>query len=128
MGLFRLRSLLLRFGIVCALLLSGCSLLPSVLDPKFQADTLVAADTWSFTDVTLRPSVQQALQTRDVMDVFSGAAADAGADLHQLPTPSGRIVDFEKDVLPHLDGEVIVAASGAIDNPLVTVLVHTNDV
>src|ERR1051325_4174453 len=109
-------SLLLRLGIVCALLLSGGSLLASVLEPKFQADALVGADTWSFTDITLRPSIQQALQTRDVTDIFSGPAEDAGADLHQLPTPSGQIVDFEKDVLPMLDGEVVVAASGSIDD------------
>lgn len=122
-------TFLARIGATGALLLSGCSLLPSVSSgPTFHADALVAADTWSFTDLTLRPSVQQALYTRDVMDLLTGAAADAGTDLHHLPTPSGRTVDFEKDLLPRLDGEVVVAVSGPTDEPLYIILIHTNDV
>jgi hypothetical protein len=120
---------LFRLGIVAALLLSGCSALPSIAGaPGFQADTLVGADTWSFTDISLRPSLQQAVRMKDVMDLLSGPTADAGADLHHLPTPSGRIVDVEQDVLPHLDGEVSVALSGSVDDPDFIVLAHTNDV
>jgi hypothetical protein len=120
---------LFRLGIVAALLLSGCSALPSIAGaPRFQADTLVGADTWSFTDITLRPSLQQALRMKDVMDLLAGPTADAGADLHHLPTPSGRMVDVEQDVLPHLDGEVSVALSGSVDDPDFVVLAHTNDV
>ena len=62
------------------------------------------------------------------MDLLSGPIDDAGADLHHLPTPSGRVVDFEKDVLPHLDGEVVVALSGSTTTPAIVVLIHTNDV
>jgi hypothetical protein len=91
--------------------------------PTFQADRLVAADTWSFTDLTLRPSIQQALYLKDALDLFKDAA-----DLHQIPTPSGRKVDFEKDLLPHLDGEVVVAVGGPVDHPQYSLLVHTNDV
>jgi len=129
MSRFRARSLVIRVSLVCALLLSACSPLPSVLgQPKFQADALVGADTWSFTDITLRPSLEQALRTREVLDLFDGPAADAGFDVHHLPTPSGREVDFEKDVLPHLDGEFVVAVSGPVDDPDLLFLVHTNDV
>jgi hypothetical protein len=120
---------LFRLGIVAALLLNGCSALPSITGaPRFQADTLVGADTWSFADITLRPSLQQAVRMKDIMDLLSGPTADAGADLHHLPTPSGRIVDVEQDVLPHLDGEVSVALSGSVDDPDFVVLAHTNDV
>lgn len=130
MLVFRATSLL-RLAIaltVAALVLSGCSLLPSITEPKFQGDALVGADTWSFTDMTLRPSLQQALHAKDVMDLLSGPIDDAGADLHHLPTPSGRVVDFEKDVLPHLDGEVAVGLTGTTDDPDFVVLIHTNDV
>jgi hypothetical protein len=123
------RTRFARLGVSGALLLSGCSLLPSVsTPPTFRADTLVAADTWSFTDFTLRPSVQQALYIRDVMDVLNDSVTATGTDLHRLPTPSGRTVDFEQDVLPHLDGEVVVAVGGPADEPHYTVLMHTNDV
>src|SRR4051794_8256919 len=127
MTVFRATSLL-RLAVVAALLLSGCNMLPSVNEPKFQGDALVGADTWSFTDMTLRPSLQQALHAKVVMDLLSGPIDDAGADLHHLPTPSGRVVDFEVDVLPHLDGEVVVALTGSTDNPNYVVLIHTNDV
>jgi hypothetical protein len=128
MALFRSTSLL-RLGLACWLLVSGCSLLPSVLSaPSFQADALVGADTWSFTDVTMRPSLQQALRTGQVMDLFVGPLEDAGADLSSLPTPSGRLVDFEQDILPFLDGEIAVAVSGPIDEPQFVLLVQTNDV
>src|SRR5262245_40739292 len=109
---------LLRLCLLCVLLLSACGPLPSILgEPKFQADALVGPDTWSLTNVTLRPSLQQALHTREIMDLFDGPAADAGFDLHHLPTPSGRVLDFERDLLPHLDGEVVVAFSGPTDEP-----------
>src|SRR5215813_5980480 len=121
--------LLLRLGLICALLLSGCSLLPSVSgEPTFQADALVGADAWFFNDITLRPSIQQALRAKDVMDLLDTPAADVGVDLHELPTPSGRIVDFEQDLLPHLDGEVGVALSGSEDDPQTVVVAHTNDI
>src|ERR1700716_2044818 len=111
------------FAALGALLLGGCTLPPSVpRGPTFHADALVGADTWSFTDLTLRPSLQQALYLRDVMDLLNGSATAAGTDLHQLPTPSGRVVDFEQDVLPHLDGEVAVAVSGPADEPHYLVL------
>src|SRR6266568_7297809 len=120
---------LARLAALGALLLSGCTLLPAVPPgPTFHADALVGADTWSFTDLTLRPSVQQALYLRDVMDVLNGSATAAGTDLQHLPTPSGRVVDFEQDLLPHLDGEVVVAVSGPADAPHYMVLIHTNDV
>jgi hypothetical protein len=109
--------------------MGGCSGLPSISSrPVFHADTLVGPETWSFTDLTLRPSVQQALYAKDVMDLFVDPANSAGLDLDRLPTPAGRTVNFERDVLPHLDGEVVVALSGPSDDPLITVLVHTNDV
>ena len=124
---FRPAASLARVSAVCVLLL-GCSL-PSITgQPTFRADALVGADTWSFTDVTLRPSAPQALYARDVLDLFVDPAADAGFDPRELPTPSGRVVDFERDVLPHLDGEVVVALSGPRAEPSVTVLLHTNDV
>jgi hypothetical protein len=120
---------LARLGALGALLLSGCTLLPSVAPgPTFRADALVGADTWSFTDLTLRPSVQQALYLRDVMDLLNGSATAAGVDLHHLHTPSGRMVDFEQDLLPHLDGEVVVTVNGPADEPHYMVLIHTNDV
>lgn len=120
---------LLRLGLVCALLLSGCSLLPSVSgEPKFQADALVGADAWLFNDITLRPSIQQAMRAKEVMDLFETPAADAGADLHHLPTPSGRVVDFDQDVLPHLDGEIGVALSGSVEDPEPVAVAHTNDI
>jgi hypothetical protein len=120
---------LARIGALAALLLGGCSGLPSISGPPaFHADALVGPGTWSFTDLTLRPSVQQALYAKDVMDLFVDPAKSAGVDLSDLPTPSGRSVNFERDVLPHLDGEVVVAVSGSTDDPHVTVLVHTNDV
>ena len=120
---------LARISALAALLLGGCSGLPSISGPPaFHADTLVGPGTWSFTDLTLRPSVQQALYARDVMDLFVDPARSAGVDLSDLPTPSGRSVNFERDVLPHLDGEVVVAASGPLDDPRITVLVHTNDI
>ena len=123
------RSKSVSLGIVCALVLSGCGLLPSIsLEPQFQAAALVGADTWSFTDVTMRPSLLQAFRTSEVLDHFAGPASAAGIDVRRLPTPSGRIVDVEKDVLPRLDGEVVVAASGPIRAPQYTVLVHTNDI
>src|SRR5688572_4967794 len=101
MAVFRATPLL-RLCVLCALLLSGCSMLPAALgEPKFQGDALVGADTWAFTNLTLRPSLQQALRTRDIMDLFAGPLDEAGADLQRLPTPSGRVVDFEKDVLPY---------------------------
>lgn len=129
MALIKVRSKSLSLGIVCALVLSGCGLLPSIsLEPRFQADALVDADTWSFTDVTLRPSLTQAFRTSEVLDRFAGPASDAGFDLRRVPTPSGRFIDLEKDVLPRLDGEVAVAASGPINAPLYLVLVHTNDI
>jgi uncharacterized protein DUF3352 len=121
--------LFLRLGLICALLLSGCSLLPSVSgEPEFQASALVGADTWFFNDITLRPSIEQTLRAKEVMDLFETPAADAGADLHHVPTPSGRVVDFERDVLPHLDGEISLALSGSADDPQPVVVAHTNDI
>jgi hypothetical protein len=120
---------LARTCAVAALLLGGCSGLPAISGaPSFHADTLVGPETWSFTDLTLRPSIQQALYAKDVMDLFVDPASSVGVDLDRLPTPSGRAVNFEKDVLPHLDGEVVVAVSGPSADPRFTVLVHTNDV
>jgi hypothetical protein len=121
---------LARIGALTALLLGGgCSGLPSIAGPPaFHADALVGPETWSFTDLTLRPSIQQSLYAKDVMDLFVDPARSAGIDLNELPTPSGRTVNFERDVLPHLDGEVVVAVSGPTDDPRVTLLVHTNDI
>jgi len=120
---------LARVGAVSALLLSGCRALPGVSGASvFQADALVAADTWSFTDLTLRPSMQQALYTQDVLDAFASVTESGAGDLHHLPTPSGRTVDFEQDVLPHLDGEVAIGLSGPVSPQAhYTFLVHTND-
>jgi hypothetical protein len=115
---------LARLGAIGALLLGGCSLLPSVSGPPtFQADALVAADTWSFSDLTLRPSVQQALYIKDVLDLFTSSTEQ----LKRIPTASGRTVDFEKDVLPRLDGEVAFAVGGPTSTPRYTLLIHTND-
>ena len=100
MGRLRFRSLARRaapIGAVALLLASGCGLLPAVLGtPTFQAATLASPDAWSFTDVTLRPSVQQALYARDVFNFYADQTAPGGS-LNQLPTPSGRSIDFEKD-------------------------------
>jgi hypothetical protein len=130
MGRGRFLSLA-RFAVpslaVVALVLGGCGLLPAALGtPSFEAASLAAPDAWSFADLTLRPSVQQALLAKDVYDFYANGAG--GLDLNELPTPSGRSVDFEKDVLPHLDGEIAYVASGPIDEPRGVVLVHTNDV
>ncbi|HLZ27415.1 MAG TPA: DUF3352 domain-containing protein [Chloroflexota bacterium] len=131
MGRLRFRWIRWRIapiGAAAVLLASGCSLLPAVLGtPTFQAATLAAADAWSFTDVTVRPSVQQALYARDVLNLYADQTAPGGS-LNQLPTPSGRTVDFEKDVLPHLDGEVAYVLSGPLDQMQGVLLVHTNDV
>jgi hypothetical protein len=131
MGRVRFLTLVRRLapvGMGAVLLASGCGLLPAVLGaPSFQAATLASADAWSFTDVTLRPSVQQALYARDVFNFYADQTGPGGS-LNQLPTPSGRSVDFEKDVLPLLDGEVAYALSGPIEQPLGVLLVHTNDV
>jgi hypothetical protein len=108
---------------------SGCGLLPAALGaPSFQAASLVSPDAWAFTDLTLRPSVQQALYVKDVFDLYSNLKGPGGIGLSDLPTPSGRPVDFEKDVLPRLDGDVAFAASGTLDQPHGVGLVHTNDV
>jgi hypothetical protein len=115
---------LVPMGAVFALLSGGCSLLPSVLGtPTFQAATLAPADAWSFTDVTLRPSVQQALFARDVFNFYADQAS-----LNELPTPSGGTVNFEKDVLPLLDGEVAVALSGTPEDMQGVLLIHTTNV
>ena len=128
MTLPRLLSLA-RLGAVVALLLSGCRALPGVPGaPVFQADALMAADTWSFTSLTLRPSLQQALYTKDVLDAFASVTQSGAGDLHHLATPSGGTVDFERDVLPHLDGEVAIGLSGSASAQAhYTLLVHTND-
>jgi hypothetical protein len=111
---------------VLALVAAGCGLLPAALGtPSFAAAALAAPDAWSFADLTLRPSVQQALLARDVYDRYANGAG--GPDFGELPTPSGRSVDFEKDVLPHLD-EIAYATSGPIDKPHAVVLIHTNDI
>jgi hypothetical protein len=131
MGRLRFRWLAWRvapIGAVAVLLASGCGLLPAVLGtPTFQAATLASADAWSFTDVTLRPSVQQALYARDVFNFYADQTAPGGS-LNQLPTPSGRSVDFEKDVLPHLDGEVAYVLSGPLEQVQGVLLIHTNDI
>jgi Protein of unknown function (DUF3352) len=130
MGRLRFWSLTRRAApcaVVVALLLAGCGVLPATLGtPTFSAATLVAPDAWSFTDLTLRPSVQQALLVKDVYDFYANGAG--GANFGELPTPSGQTVDFEKDVLPHLDGEIAYATSGTVDDPLSVALIHTNDV
>jgi len=113
---------------VAVLLASGCGLLPAVVGtPTFQAATLAPADAWSFTDVTLRPSIQQALYARDVFNFYADQTGPGGS-LSQLPTPSGRSVDFEKDILPHLDGEVAYMLSGPVEQMQGVLVAHTNDV
>jgi hypothetical protein len=131
MGRVRFSSLMRRVvpvGAVALLLASGCGLLPAALGtPSFQAATLASPDAWSFTDVTFRPSVQQALYARDVLNFYSDQTAPGG-NLSQVPTPSGASVNFEKDVLPHLDGEVAYILSGSVEHMLGVGLVHTPDV
>ena len=126
MGRARFGSLAQRMapvGAVFVLLAGGCGLLPAVVGtPSFQAATLAPAGSWSFTDVTLRPSVQQALFARDVFNFYADQAS-----LNELPTPSGGSVNFEKDVLPLLDGEVAVAVSGTPEEVQGVLLIHTNN-
>jgi hypothetical protein len=110
---------------VVALVLAGCGLLPAALGtPSFAAAALAAPDAWSFADLTLRPSVQQALLAKDIYDMY--ANGPGGSDFGELPTPSGRSVNLDKDVLPHLD-EIAYATSGPVDEPRGVVLIHTND-
>jgi hypothetical protein len=114
-------------GAVAVLLASGCGLLPTVLGtPSFQAATLAPPDAWSFTSVTLRPSVQQALYARDVFNFYADLSV-GGTSFSSLPKPSGGTVDFEKDVLPLLDGEVAVFLTGKPEQLQGVLLIHTNN-
>jgi hypothetical protein len=114
-------------GLLAAVVLSGCGLQPVTGARSFEAANLAPPDAWGFIDLTMRPSVAQALYARDVLDLYNGVAAEGSADLHHVPTPSGRTVDLETDLLPRLDGEVAFFVHGPSFDPHASFVAHTND-
>ena len=120
MGRLRFRWLALRVapvGAVAVLLASGCGLLPAVLGATaFRlARHGPAVRHGPFSDVTLRPSVQQALYARDVFNFYADQTAPGGS-LNQLPTNRAARHRFplKKSWCTFLTGEVAHPLGGPI--------------
>lgn len=118
--------------LACLLVCStACSLIPNYsAAAEFQAAHLVPADAWLFSEMNLRPSLSQLAGTARLADAFNSQPG-WNAYVQSLSRNAGESrVDFANDVLPLLDGEVAIAASGSIGAstiPQIVLLAHASD-
>ncbi len=117
-----------------SLALAGCSFIPAYTTPPgFQAAAFAPASTWFFSTVTLRPSLGQLMQAGRLADVFTSQPGwDASVQALQSAGSVSK-VNFTRDVLPLLDGEVATAVYGngpdlsGGGTPSILVLAHSSD-
>ena len=117
-----------------SLALAGCSFIPAYTSPPgFQAAAFAPANTWLFSTVTLRPSLGQLMQASRLADVFTSQPGWDASIRSLERSGTGSQVDFTRDVLPLLDGEIATAVYGSGPDlstggtPSILVLAHSSD-
>jgi hypothetical protein len=109
----------------------GCSFVPPyAAAATTPAAGLAAPDSWFFFSVNLRPSVLQLAQADRLTAAFTSQPGfDAAVRQLEQLNPSSSQQNFARDILPLLDGEVAVAASGPVTGaePHIAVIAHSSD-
>ncbi len=112
---------------------SGCSFIPAYTAPTdLRAATLLPADTWFFSEVTLRPSLTQLGAATRLANAFTSQPG-WDAYVQQLSGTAGvGSENLLTDALTLLDGEVAVGIFGALPTgsgatPSFTVLAHASN-
>lgn len=118
-------------GVLAALLVLGAGgwvlFGPYLLPSGFKAASYMPRDTWMVAAVTLRPGLTQILGARSVAEAFTRQPSYEATvrSLQSGSTPSP--VDWEKEVLPLLDGEMAVGLYGSPSSPEAVAFLHTSD-
>jgi hypothetical protein len=101
---------------------------PYILASGFRAATYFPRDTWLYGAITLRPGLSQLNASRALTDAFTSQPgfADAVKALNTTPTGTSNL-DYEKDVVPLLDGEIAIGAFGSTTQPSYLLMMHSSD-
>lgn len=110
----------------------GCSFIPAyTAAAQFRAASFLPADTWLFSEVTLRPSLTQLAGASRLADAFTKQPG-WDAYVQRVSGPAGpQATKLATDVLGLLDGEVAVGAFGSFGSsaqiPQVVAVAHSSD-
>jgi hypothetical protein len=78
--------------------------------------------------VTVRPGFSQLWAGRTLSEAFTSQPGfDNAVRAIQTSAPTGSNVDYEKELLPLLDGEIAVGVFGPTTKPDAIVIMHSND-
>jgi hypothetical protein len=100
---------------------------PYLFSSGFKAAAYFPRDTWMFADMTVRPGLAQLLSSRNLVEAFTSQPGYDKAIRALETTSSGSSVDYEREVLPLIDGEIALGVMGPTTTPEWLAMVHSND-
>ena len=101
---------------------------PYVFTSGFHTAQYFPRDTWMYGSITLRPGFSQLNAARTLSDAFTSQPGfdEAVKALNTTPTRTSNL-DYQKDVVPLLDGEIAIGAFGATTQPDFLLMMHSSD-
>jgi Protein of unknown function (DUF3352) len=101
---------------------------PYFFSSGFRTAAYFPRDTWLYADMTVRPGFSQLLAGKKITEAFTSQPGyDQALQALQSKAPAASNVDFEKEMLPLLDGEVAVGTFGSTTKPDALVMLHSSD-
>ncbi|MBI3965338.1 MAG: DUF3352 domain-containing protein [Chloroflexi bacterium] len=126
-----LTAILLASALAVVLLLivvTSVLVLPGLVATSFRTAGFVPQDSFTYSTVSLKPGIAQRWYAKSVLDTFTSQPGFESALRSNQTTMSGTSeVDFNRDVLPLLEGEIGFALTGNVTSPRLVTIVRSSD-
>jgi hypothetical protein len=101
---------------------------PYLFSSGFHAAQYFPRDTWAYGAMTVRPGFSQLWAGKTLAEAFTSQSGfDSAVRALETSAPTGSNVDYEKELLPLLDGEIAVGTFGSTTQPDGVAMLHSSD-